>query len=298
VNFFIYLGEYRVSLICMNVSRVYLLQRNVIISSLLFLVGLTCLSNAETQKKGACITFKYKKGVQWHKRVESLNVSWHYSWSGKLVSAEPEGVEFVPMIWGFWGANDGFKKNIERWSASKKEGEFTHLLGFNEPDGKKQANLTVEKALAAWPHLEKTGLKLGSPGAVHADNAWMKEFMKKADERNLRVDFVCVHWYGGANVNGFINRLRRIHKLYGKPIWITEFAVADWQAKSLDENKYSKEKVYKFMKEVLPKLDKLDFVERYSWFNGSTTSKALGNSALFNDDGSLTKLGELYAKHD
>jgi len=264
----------------------------------LFLVGVTGSLDAKTKKKGACITFKPKKGLQWKQRVESLNVSWHYSWSGKLVAPEPTGVEYVPMIWGFWGANDGFKKNIERLKVSKEKGEFESLLGLNEPDSKKQANVSVEKALAMWPLLEKTGLRLGSPGAVHAHKDWMQKFMMKAKEKNLRVDFVCVHWYGGANAKSFINHLHRVHKMYKKPIWITEFAVADWQAKSLDQNKYSKADVQKFMKEVLPKLDKLDFVERYAWFNGSTNSKALGNSALFNNDGSLTKLGNLYAKHD
>jgi len=201
------------------------------------------------------------------------------------------------MIWGFWGENDGFKKNIQRLTNAQKSGDHTHLLGFNEPDKKKQSNLSVEKVIQVWPQLEKTGLRLGSPATVHAHNPWMKKFMHEAEKQKLRVDFVTVHWYGGANPDGLINYLKKIHKMYGKPIWLTEFAVADWQAKSLDKNRFSKKQVYQFMDEVLPKLDKLEFVERYSWFSGNPKSAALGNSVLFNTDGSLTKLGKLYSKN-
>ena len=43
----------------------------------------------------------------------------------------------------------------------------------------------------------KTGLRLGSPVCVHPDNAWMKAFMQGVAERKLRVDFICMHSYGG-----------------------------------------------------------------------------------------------------
>jgi len=167
----------------------------------------------------------------------------------------------------------------------------------NEPDGKKQANLSVERALEAWPYLMQTGRRLGSPAAVHADGAWMREFMTQAEARGYRVDFVCVHWYGGANAQSLVNRLRRIHEMYGRPIWLTEFAVADWQAESVEQNRHKPEAVLRFMKEILPQLDALDFVERYAWFSASEKDKALGNSALFKEDGSLTELGRCYAEH-
>lgn len=270
-----------------------------------FLILTSCFSpittlaedNRNNSKKGACLTTKHKSIATWKAKVSSLNVSWHYSWDSKLNSPEPTGVEFVPMIWGFWGASDRFKQNISRLTETKKSGNHTTLLGFNEPDGKDQANLSVEKALKAWPYLEQTGLRLGSPGAVHADNDWMLEFMTKAKTQGRRVDFITVHWYGGASADSLIRRLHKIHQLYGKPIWITEFAVADWNAKSLAKNKHSKEKIAQFMNQILPKLDQLDFVERYAWFSGSPDHAALGNSALFHKDGSLTKLGKIYAAH-
>ena len=196
------------------------------------------------------------------------------------------------MIYGFWGVNDGFKKTITDLAGAKVSRKHYHLLGFNEPDHKNQANMSVDKALKAWPYLEKTGLRLGSPGAAHPHKEWMQEFMGEAKKKRLRVDFVCVHWYGGPNVDSFIGYLENIHRMYRKPIWITEFAVADWNAKSVEANRHSTGEVHRFMKEVLPKLDKLDFVERYAWFNAGQGSAPLGTSALFKPDGSLTWLGK------
>ena len=119
--------------------------------------------------------------------------------------------------------------------------------------------------------------------------------LKQVKAKKYRVDFVCVHWYGGPNANSLVKHITKIHKLYGKPIWITEFAVADWNAKNIKQNKHSAPQILKFMKEVLPKLEKLPFVERYAWFSGAPDHKALGTSALFKKDGSLTVLGKFYA---
>jgi len=199
--------------------------------------------------------------------------------------------------WGYRGKTKAFSQKIDGLKAAKAGGLHRSLLGFNEPDGKEQANMTVEKALEAWPELERTKLRLGSPAAVHADGEWMKSFMNQARGKGYRVDFVCVHMYPGSNSDAFIKHIETIHKLYGKPIWITEFAVADWQAKTLARNRYSEDQVLAFMKDVLPRLDQLDFVERYAWFGPGPENPALGTSSLFKSDGTLTALGKFYAQH-
>lgn len=252
---------------------------------------------AKSPKKGACITTKKGNKDKWPKKVASLNVSWHYSWGARLNKKSLDRVEFVPMIYGYWGTSDDLKYTIRNLANAKYNKTRKHLLGFNEPDSKKQANMSVDKALKAWPILEKTGLRLGSPATVHGDNDWMKEFMRKAKKQGRRVDFVTVHWYGNPNPDKLINDLKAIHKLYGKPIWLTEFGVADWNAKSFDQNKHTVHEVRQFMKEVLPRLDKLPFVERYAWFSAGQQSAHLGTSSLFNGDGSLTWLGKFYAAH-
>ncbi len=241
-----------------------------------------------SRKKGLCMVAK-ADGV-WLERVRAVNASWFYSWGGTRPGITPKELEFVPMIWGYWGN----KESIAKVGAAAKEAGCGELLGFNEPDERKQSNLSVAKALEVWPELMKTGLRLGSPGCVHADREWMKEFMAGVKKRRLRVDFVCVHSYGGTNVDAFMNRLESIHRMYRLPLWITEFACGDWQAKAPAQNRNKPEQVARFMEGALKQLERARFVERYAWYPAPVTSAALGTSALFLPDGKLTPLGEIY----
>ena len=136
-----------------------------------------------SRKKGACFTTKQDT---WKSKVSALNVSWHYSWGVDANVAEPDSVRFVPMIWGKWS----LEKNLLKVDSMAKAGKVTHLLGFNEPDGKEQANLTVEESLTYWPQLMNPNIPLGSPACIHADNDWMKGFMAKVAEKGYRVDFI------------------------------------------------------------------------------------------------------------
>lgn len=238
------------------------------------------------------VAMAVRKLPDWQKRVEALRVRWIYSWTADGPEGMPVGVEFVPMVWGDRGNPEAA---CEQLAALQKAGSHKHLLGFNEPDGKDQADMTVETALKLWPLLEGTKLRLGSPATVHADNAWMTEFMKGAEARSLRVDFICVHWYGGPSVPSLLRHLERVHDLYDRPIWITEFAVADWQAKSREQNRHSPETVEAFLKDALKELKRLKYVERFAWFSADPDSGPLGPSALFDANGELTAVGKVYA---
>jgi hypothetical protein len=140
----------------------------------------------------------------------------------------------------------------------------------------------------------KLELRLGSPGCVHPDKEWMRAFMKGVAEKSLRVDFVTVHNYGGLNVDGLMNRLEAVHKEFQRPLWITEFGVGDWEAKTRADNRYQPAEIIKFMEQALPRLDQCEFVERYAWFPAKPDNAALGPCALFNVDGSLTPVGQAY----
>jgi hypothetical protein len=230
------------------------------------------------------------KSPGWAKNLSDLRCNWFYSWNSLAPQGVPPGIEFIPMIYRYGG---NAKAVAEAAAAAKKAGT-TELLGFNEPEKKEQGNMTLESALDAWPVLMETGMRLGSPGCVHPDKEWMIAFMDGVKQRNLRVDFVCVHSYGGPNPEALVKRLESVHKMFGRPLWITEFAVGDWAAKTAAENRHRPETVLRFMEKVLPMLDKLDFVERYAWFPSKPTSAPLGSSALFDDTGKLTPLGECY----
>ncbi|TWU22717.1 glycoside hydrolase family protein [Bythopirellula polymerisocia] len=242
-------------------------------------------------KRGFCTVVR--KDGEGAERIEALNAKWFYTWGAKKPAVMPQNAEFVPMIWGRF--NPERHSHLEQLTLAAQQGEFKYLMGFNEPDQPKQSDITVSEAIQLWPVLEAIGLPLCSPGCVHPDKEWMQQFMKEVDELGLRVDYVSVHSYGGPSAKALVERLKKIHAMYNRPIWITEFAVGDWNAQSVAENKHSPEKIKQFMLEVLPMLEELDFVHRYAWFSASPDSAPLGTSALFNEDGSLTELGEIYS---
>ena len=230
------------------------------------------------------------KNPAWAERLTALRCDWFYSWSAVIPPGVPPGIDFIPMIYRYRGDAPALSKAV----AAAKSAGITELLGFNEPEKEEQGNMTMEEALASWPLLMETGLRLGSPSCVHPDKEWMIEFMGAVKERSLRVDFVCVHSYGGPSPEALVRRLEEVHKMYDRPLWITEFAVGDWEATTAAENRHKPETVLRFMEKVLPMLDKLDFLERYAWFPANPSSIPLGTSALFDDEGKLTPLGECY----
>ena len=238
-------------------------------------------------KKGVAFTSRSKA---WSHKTSALKAHWMYSWGRELREEIPENVEFVPM---FWGKGSVTQERLDEVKQLIDEGRVKYVLGFNEPDGAAQANMTVDEAIELWPQLESLGVPLGSPATVGPNNDWMVEFMEKAEALNLRIDFVAVHSYGGPNVLSLINKLKDTYNAYRRPIWITEFAVADWNATSPEANKHSEATVMNFMTETLNALDEIDYIHRYAWFSG--TQAPLYTSALFDDDANITAVGELYA---
>jgi hypothetical protein len=242
-----------------------------------------------------------KKGVaytgtspRWSHRTNEMKAHWMYSWGSNLRDEVPENVEFVPMIWGRGAANND--EVIDRLKQLKEEGKIKYLLGFNEPDGASQANMTVEEAIELWPRLEEVGVPLGSPATINPNNQWMKDFMQQADALGLRVDFITVHHYGGTSVPNLINKLRTTYQDYGeRPIWITEFAVADWNATTPSANTHSEEEVIQFMNELFPALEQIDYVERYAWFDTRQNMPQLYTSSLYDKDNNITPVGNVYA---
>lgn len=230
-----------------------------------------------------------KPGSQWREKIEMLGARWFYSWNFSPPGNVPPGVEFVPMLW-----SKRREDTFPQLRAELRRNKFNTLLGYNEPDQAKQGNMTVEDALEQWPKLMELGVRLISPSCVHPDKEWMKAFMKGVDARKLRVDAIGFHSYGGPSADGLMKRLASVHEMFGRPIWITEFAVGDWNATTRAENKFKPERVAEFVRSVLPQLDACPFVERYAWFPSKPDSIPLGSSALFNDDGTLTVVGEAY----
>jgi hypothetical protein len=263
--------------------------------------------NPDDQDKGkGSITLKSKKGIgfvlgkkddkdSWvanMPKVIGVNPGWNYTWGAHSPGdIQPPSIEFLPMIWGYWGI-EGLQKSI----AAVKDLNPRLLLAFNEPDHTDQSNLPVETVVKVWHHLEAAEIPLVSPSCANPLGPWMEEFMEEVNRKNLRVDVIGVHSYGGANADSFKKMLQTVHEKYKRPVIITEFAVADWKAKSVDENKFSTAQVLAFMKNVLPWLEEQDWVIGYAWYPFPIESRAGACSALFHKDGTLTECGLYYSE--
>lgn len=246
---------------------------------------------AGSGKKGADFSTNMTYGT-WNGDIVALKAFWYYTWGTPLPSPSPQNCEFVSM---FWGAANVTSSNISAVQQLKAQGKVKYILGFNEPNRPDQSNMTVSQALALWPQLESIGLPLGSPAADWPTRQWIYDFLDSCIAEKKRVDFICVHMYVGTDDNGFVQTLQDLYNKYHLPIWITEFATADWSAATTSANAYPPDQVLAFMQRLLPRLESLSFVQRYSWFSGDPKSPPLWSSALIDANGNLTTLGSWYA---
>lgn len=247
-------------------------------------------------KKG--IAFKLGYENSWQERFEKLKPHWHYSWNWELRENYPDGIEFVPMIWGRGSAT---QSKIDYLNNLANEGKIANVLLFNEPDLVGQSNMSVNEVLTLWPLIETLDVPISSPVTSAPLNDWMRNFMQTAGTQNLRVDFVAIHIYHKNDPIKFIELVEEVYLTYGKPIWITEFAVRDTNATINNPNIYSESYVLTFMENVLNELHELDYVKRYSWFDPNANNEKypiLQTADIIDENNQLTTLGEYYANHN
>ncbi|MBU1822083.1 MAG: glycoside hydrolase family protein, partial [Bacteroidetes bacterium] len=234
--------------------------------------------------------------------INGLDAGWFYSWSATNTSKNNN--EYVPMTWGAGATSDASLNGIIA------KYQVNHLLGFNESDNcsdqSGQFNNLCDPAVAVayFENNMRTGMRLGTPAPrENGPTTWLKEFKEIAKAKDVRFDFVAVHWYDWGSspqnspfadpqqvFNRFKAYLQRVHDDYQLPIWITEF-----NANPNRDNSVQAE----FLKLALSYLESLDYVERYAYFqpdarNASTTVESAN---YFNADGSLTNIGEIYLNH-
>ena len=227
-------------------------------------------------------------------KVKKMRPYWNYSWGPKRIAQQPSHIEFIPMVWGGNNAQTLNEALTTLILPQIQNGTVTRVLGFNEPDSEAQSNMEVSVALERWKQLESLNVPLVSPSCAQPGRDWMTSFMKSVDATCKRVDWVGVHWYG-TNFSAFKNAMIKYHDLYDRPILVTEFALADYTAKTVSENKLSKADTLQFMKDAVYWLETQSWIVGYAWFPFETTHPAGTNSALFQPNGSWTTLGKFYA---
>jgi hypothetical protein len=233
-----------------------------------------------------------KKGFCGRERhfLSQLNCSWYYNW--RLVPFRSTNIPFYPMCWG-WKPDTPNQLAVDLVAAA-----VPILFAFNEPDSRNQANLSVPQALEAWPVLERRAKHLVGPSCVAPAGRWMQQFMIQAERRGLRVDSVGFHSYTAPSFEPFVRKLEAVYKMYGRPIWVTELGVADWQALRRGHNRYSVEQTLTFMTKAVDFLEQTSWIEGYCWFSGGVfgDSGPLSTSAFFDAAGKPSPIATAYAK--
>jgi hypothetical protein len=221
--------------------------------------------------------------------VKLTKSGWFYHW-GTTSAEDLTDVEFVPTRWNAKSLTDS------RWKEILDINYSSHLLGFNEPDGDTQANMTLDEMLLYWPKMLESGMRLGSP-AMASDLNLLYSFIDKCDELNYRVDFVAMHDYGGGTALQFYNKCKAIHDRTGRPIWIKEF---NWGG-TWTTGTPTYPQISARIAEIIEKYDTEGIIERYSIFNFDETVNDFGgvqNRAIFVTPAipnyTFTPLGEVY----
>ncbi|MEO0054388.1 MAG: hypothetical protein RLZZ50_335, partial [Verrucomicrobiota bacterium] len=213
----------------------------------------------------------------------TLEASWFYNWNndGNNVQSTLD-YEFVPIRQQRW------------WPAyPSNKPESNHLLGFNEPDNPVEdaytslGNGSVDTAIAVWPELLATGLRVGSPAVTDGGLAWLYDFIDKADAAQLRVDYVPIHFYRcGYSATQLYNWLYDIHVRTGRPIWVTEFNNgANWTTCTDPTYEQNATRISEFIE----MMDNAPWIERYSIY-----SRVEYMRQMTYDTGGLTPAGVAY----
>ncbi|KAK2054277.1 hypothetical protein LY76DRAFT_552494 [Colletotrichum caudatum] len=209
--------------------------------------------------------------------------SWVYNWDSSNNGLSVSGAEYVPMLWG------PIDTHTARWTqnadAAIAKGS-SHILSFNECDMPSQCNLDAGSAAAAHvkyinPYSGK--VKIGAPAITNSNIAgqgldWLKAWVSACDGAGCAYDFCVTHWYSPADAaSTLFDHLKSVHDICrGKPVWLTEFAPFG-----------GSDQISSFVQTNIPKLDSLEFLDRYSYF--------MASDGVLNSGSGLSALGHTYA---
>lgn len=231
--------------------------------------------------------------------LTEIQPGWFYTWesTNQWMHGAPDSAEFIPMIWGADNANSTELAAAQAVSDT--------LLGFNEPDNTLAAGgteITPAQALALWPLLEATGMRLGAPAVAsdaHTPNGWLDQFM----QGNPSVDFIPLHWYGDLSlatlgdadvaVSALKSYIEAVWSRYGKPIWVTEFAYIGWD---FDNGHIAPSATVQaqFLAAADQMMQTLPYVERWAWLPLTDYVPGVEPASMFNSSGNITAVGTAF----
>lgn len=257
-------------------------------------------------KKGASMSLWARGNPGRIQQVNRLNPRWYYTWGASGLEGVNSDIVFVPMITG--RRTDAEPLTIQQkidLVRNSSPDTVPRLLAFNEPNLEEQDDMTVEQVLSWWPQIQNLTKRVSTPVQAGQPtwSTWLGDWITEANNRGYRYDFIALHPYANPgwidDPDEYLRAIDNVHERFGRPVWITEFALADFQATESRPNRYSDADALAFMKAVLPGLERRQHVLRYAWFGAGVTAAqnpVYYPSRLFELDGTITELGQFYAQ--
>ncbi|KAG5663852.1 hypothetical protein KAF25_006437 [Fusarium avenaceum] len=236
---------------------------------------------SSSSSSGGSVGFSHKRGVCYNDvdlantfAGECENCGWGYNWDSD--SGGLKGLNFIPTLWNDQPLHtDRFGANC----AKALENGAKAIFSFNEPDNKGQADMTPAAAAAAhvkWMNPYSGKALIGAPSISNSGLAmegveWLTNFVSECESAGCKYDFCNVHWYSEVQYGETLfDHLEASHKACGgKPIWLTEFAPTG-----------SDDEIATWLKEAIPRLEALDYLDAYSYFKVETGMLMTGPSEL------------------
>lgn len=249
-------------------------------------------TTAASSSGGGSAGFSHKRGLAYNNidMAESFasscsNCGWGYNWDSESYGLNSK-LNYIPMLWDDTETHTSrFTKNVEEALSNGAKAIFS----FNEPDNGGQANMDAGRAASSHVKLlnKYAGKALiGAPCITNSGDAgegleWLQSFVTACDslDEKCHYDFCNVHWYSEVQYGETLfEHLDKAHKLCGnKPIWLTEFAPHG-----------SDEAVGAWIKEAIPRLEALEYLDAYSYF-------MVGEGSLMASTSELSSNGKIYA---
>ncbi|MEM9352104.1 MAG: glycosyl hydrolase [Planctomycetota bacterium] len=226
--------------------------------------------------------------------ADAGNANWYYHWwHTKPTGDATANAEWIPLVKYL----DKFTPLQSKLDTITGYNDVDTILVLNEPERESQSDVSVTDAIAAWPSFEATGMNLITPGISDDPDgrAWIDDFMTQANANNYRMDGFAFHWYGASSPNGtaaannFLSRVDYYWNTYGLPLWITEFAIHDWNGLYTDQQ--IRDANEEFLDIVIPQLESRSYVEAYSFY------QSFDDSRVVEDVGGIltpTNVGDAY----
>lgn len=206
---------------------------------------------------------------------------WGYNWASRRDDFSSK-FDYVPML---WGNRDMDLANWQQDASDMISQGSKALFSFNEPDIASQSNMSPSEAASLFKS-QMNGFHgkalIGAPSVSNSGNAnegldWLQQFVD-ACAGECQFDFANIHWYSQPQYSDTLfEHIQKAHEITGKPVWLTEFGPIDSDAASTDA----------FIQDVIPKLDKIDYLDAYSYF-------MVSQDHLMSGDG-LSAAGKMYA---